>query len=272
LIGYFERADFADLANLCFVFFEELLMAVRIDAIEESSRGPIHVVVAGYRARPNANLIRAAELRGSTYSVLWAAGSWSEAGPSVGVIARGARAALPAIHGGRALIGVGTLAGGIGTAAVIGAASFRHRYYCARRDGIRLADKILELPGVGKRPLHLVGHSLGTVVIRSALEKLAERDCRVDDLLLMGGMTSRLNWNEQADAFRGRLINLYSPRDRILNMAPVIDRVVGTGAIVCEKLSDRLMNHDLCRELPNQFNFWGHHSGYWNRFGQYAIR
>ncbi|WDQ15673.1 DUF726 domain-containing protein [Rhodopirellula sp. P2] len=249
----------------------ESRVTVRIDAIEESSQGPIHVVVAGYRARPNADLIRAAGLRGSTYRVRWAAGSWAEAGASVGVMARGARVALPALHGGRALVGIGSLAGGFGTAAVIGAASFRHRYYCARRDGIRLADQILNLPGVGKRPLHLIGHSLGTVVLRSALEKLAERDCRVDDLLLMGGMTSRLNWDLQADAFRGRLINLYSPRDRILNVAPVIDRVVGTGAIVCEKLSDRLMNHDLCRELPNQFNFLGHHSGYWNRFGQYAI-
>ncbi|MFG0266647.1 MAG: DUF726 domain-containing protein [Rhodopirellula sp. JB055] len=246
-------------------------MTVRIDAIEESSRGPIHLVVAGYRARPNADLIRSAGLSGSTYRVRWAAGSWAESGASVGVVARGARVALPAIRGGRALLGVGSLAGGIGTAAVIGAANFRRRYYCARRDGVRLADKILDLPGVGKRPLHLIGHSLGTVVIRSALEKLAERDCRVDDLLLMGGMTSRMNWNQHVDTFRGRLINLYSPRDRILNVAPVIDRVVGTGAIVCEELRDRLMNHDLCRELPNQFNFLGHHSGYWNRFGQYVM-
>ncbi|MCC9655650.1 DUF726 domain-containing protein [Rhodopirellula halodulae] len=246
-------------------------MTVRIEAIDESGQGPIHIVVAGYRARPCENLVRAAKLSGSTYRVRWAAGSWAEAGASAGVMARATRVAVPALHQGRALVGVGSLAGGIGAAAVIGAANFRIRYATARRDGLRLADEIMKLPGVRTRPLNLIGHSLGTVVVRAALERLSERPCHIEDVLLMGGMTSRKKWDQHAEMFRGRLVNLYSPWDRVLNVAPVLDRVVGTGAILCDRLADRLTNHDLCRELPHQLNFWKHHSGYWNSFGRFAI-
>ncbi|EMI53785.1 DUF726 domain-containing protein [Rhodopirellula sallentina] len=251
-------------------------MSVRLHPIAKSNRGPIHLVIAGYRSRPDAALIEAARLPGATYAVHWAAGKWAEAGASVGVMARGVRVGVPAMRTGKMLLGVGSIAGFAGGALVVGAGQFRHRYWCANRDGQRLAALLDQIPGARKRPLFLYGHSLGTVVARSALQTIAEGKYRIEDVVLMGGMASRHGWEAMGERFRGRLINLYSPRDRILSIAPVWDRVVGTGEVVLAEDSvlstQRVVNHDLCERLPSQFNAIAHHSGYWKHFGGYVGR
>ncbi|MCM2373802.1 DUF726 domain-containing protein [Aporhodopirellula aestuarii] len=251
-------------------------MTVRLHPITESSRGPIHLVIAGYRSRPDAGAIEAAGLLGSTYAVHWAAGKWAEAGASVGVIARGVRVGVPALRTGKMLIGIGSIAGCAGGALVLGAGQFRHRYWCAARDGQRLPALLRDIPGIHRRPLYLYGHSLGTVVARAALETIDDCRLRVEDVVLMGGMASRQGWESLTERFRGRLINLYSPRDRILSIAPVWDRVVGTGKVVVEGTetlpTERIVNYDLCERLPSQFNAIAHHSGYWKHFGGYISR
>ena len=251
-------------------------MPITLHTIAESNSGPIHLVIGGYRSRPTANLLRSAGLAGSTYAVHWASGRWSEAGASVGVAARGVRFGIPALKAGRTLLGIGSLAGGAGGALVMGAGQFRHRYFCARRDGGLLPAMLRGIPGITKRPLILYGHSLGTVVIRSALESLDEHHYRIEDVVLMGGMASRRGWEPLAERFAGRLINLYSPRDSILSIAPVWDRVVGTGEVhrACEKLltGNRVITHNVSGLLPHPLNAVAHHSGYWRHFGRYVNR
>jgi pimeloyl-ACP methyl ester carboxylesterase len=231
------------------------------------------LVIAGYRSRPDAKAIASATLVGSTYAVHWASGRWADAGTSVGVIARGMRVGLPALKTGRTLFALGSIAGSAGGAALIGAGQFRHRYACAQRDGRLLPQLLREIPGVTERPIHLYGHSLGTVVIRAALESLDEHRYRIEDIVLMGGMASRRGWEPLAERFAGRLINLYSPRDSILSIAPVWDRLVGTGEVqpACEKTlpTTRVLNHNVCRMLPNPLNALAHHSGYWRQFANY---
>ncbi|SMP70234.1 Protein of unknown function [Neorhodopirellula lusitana] len=246
-------------------------MTVCLRGINETDRGPIHLVIAGYRAQPAPGVIQAANLSGATYAVHWAAGKWAEAGASVGVMARSVQVGVPALKAGRLLAGVGSLAGGAGGMLVLGAGQFRHRYWCARRDGKRLAGLLGTIPGIRTRPLHLIGHSLGTVVIRSALETLAE-DYRIENVMLMGGVAGRDGWESVAQRFTGRLVNLYSRRDAILSIAPVMERLVGNGVVAtqCPSLSTtRLINHDLCSQLPNPLNAIAHHSGYWKHFGRY---
>ncbi|MBB3209454.1 hypothetical protein FHS27_005294 [Rhodopirellula rubra] len=251
-------------------------MTVRLHPIAKSNRGPIHLVIAGYRSRPDAALIEAARLPGSTYAVHWAAGKWSEAGASVGVIARGVRVGVPAMRTGKMLVGIGSIAGFAGGALVVGAGQFRHRYWCANRDGQRLPALLSQIPGIRNRPLYLYGHSLGTVVARAALETMDDDKFRIEDVVLMGGMASRRGWESVAERFTGRLINMYSPLDRILSIAPVWDRVVGTGEVVLEEntnlSAERVVNHNLCERLPSQFNAIAHHSGYWKHFGGYVGR
>ncbi len=248
-------------------------MAITLRPITQSATGPIHLVIGGYRSRPAASLINAVGLKGSTYAVHWASGRWSEAGASVGVAARGMRFGIPAIRAGKTLLGIGSLAGGAGGALVMGAGQFRHRYFCARRDGALLRSLLHDIPGISKRPLILYGHSLGTVVIRSALESLEEHHFRIEDIVLMGGMASRTGWEPLSERFSGRLINLYSPRDSILSIAPVWDRVVGTGEVqrACEKMlsDDRVLNHNISHLLPHPLHAIAHHSGYWRHFGRY---
>jgi hypothetical protein len=76
-----------------------------------------------------------------------------------------------------------------------------------------------------------------------------------------------------ADRFTGRLINLYSPRDSILSISPVWDRVVGTGEVqrVGENLlsGERVINHNVSSVLPHPIKAMAHHSGYWRHFGRY---
>lgn len=251
-------------------------MSITLHTITESASGPIHLVIGGYRSRPAAALIAAAGLQGSAYAVHWASGRWSEAGASVGVAARGLRFGVPALRAGRTLLGIGSLAGGAGGALVMGAGQFRHRYFCARRDGGLLPALLRGIPGITKRPLVLYGHSLGTVVIRSALESLQEHHYRIEDIVLMGGMASRSGWEPLAERFTGRLINLYSPRDSILSIAPIWDRVVGTGEVqrACAEVltGERLINHNISRVLPHPINAIAHHSGYWRHFSRFLER
>jgi len=254
-------------------------MAVRIEPITETSRGPIHLMIAGYRSRPCCRSIQAAKLDGATYGVRWAAGRWTEAGASVGWMTRAAQVGVPALRTGRVLVGVTSLATGVGGAVALGVGQFRHRYWCAQRDGMQLAAAISAIPGIDRRPIHLHGHSLGTVVIRSALPGLQARGFRIEDVLLMGGVAPRLGWHDLADSFVGRLINLYSPKDRILNIAPVVNRVVGTGGIESESGSPpssdrwwrRVINHDVCGHLPSPLQPIRHHSGYWGCFSRFVV-
>lgn len=246
-------------------------MSIRLHPIQQASQGPIHLVIAGYRSSPSLDLIKAANLPGSVYAVHWAAGKWAEAGASVGVMARSVQVGIPAFKAGRMLAGVGSLAGGAGGVLVVGAGQFRHRYWCAARDGRRLPDLLRNLPGIGTRPLHLFGHSLGTVVIRSTLEMVDHDDFRIGDVTLMGGVAGRSGWDRLVERFTGRLVNLYSPRDTVLTVAPVLERLVGNGIIqpTSATASARVVNHNVCRQLPNPLNAIAHHSGYWKHFANY---
>lgn len=246
-------------------------MSIRLHPIQEATHGPIHLVIAGYRSSPSVDLIQGAKLAGSVYAVHWAAGKWAEASVSMGVMARSVQIGIPVFKAGRMLAGVGSLAGGAGGALAIGAGQFRHRYWCAARDGRGLPELLKDLPGIGIRPLHFFGHSLGTVVIRSTLEMLDHDDFRIGDVTLMGGVAGRSGWDQLVERFSGRLVNLYSPRDTVLSLAPVMERVVGNGIIqaTSESIGARVFNHNVCHQLPNPLNAIAHHSGYWKHFGNY---
>lgn len=249
-------------------------MSIRIEPLKAGPASPrhddpIHVIIAGYRSRPNPTVVAAAHLSGSVYGAIWAAGRWADAGASATMIARATQVSVPAFRAGRLIAGVTSLAGGAGGAIAIGAGQFRHRYWCAQRDGLRLADALSSIPDVRGRPIHLHGHSLGTVVIRQALPGLCHRGLDVQNVCLMGGAAPRRGWADVADAFTGQLFNLYSAWDRVLNIAPVFGRVVGNGEIDAaeSRLAGRLINIDLADRLPSAMNPLAHHSGYWKHFG-----
>ena len=235
---------------------------------------PVRIVVAGYRARVCEKTCGVLGGDAAVYGVRWESGSWSDVGQSAGFAATAARAGMVTLKGGRAsriLGGVQLGTGGVvavGAAATAGVAQFRRRLKRAADDGRTLAESVQRNGWTG-RTIHLVGHSLGTVFIRAALPVLHRAGIQVGDLVLMGGAAGRRGWNELASTFTGRLTNLYSPRDRVLSVSPIWERVIGTGPIA-DWPCGRVVNHDLSARLPLWRNPIAHHSGYWRHLAEFV--
>lgn len=72
------------------------------------------------------------------------------------------------------------------------------------------------------RPITLIGHSQGTLVIHSALEWLAERSRRVQRVLLMGGVvpSDAQHWENVAPAVGLEIVNVHSSEDVWLRPLP----------------------------------------------------
>ena len=84
--------------------------------------------------------------------------------------------------------------------------------------GMSLARTLSRLRDVQGRPITLIGHSQGTLVIHSALEWLAARSRQVTRVLLMGGVVraDAELWEDVAPAVRHEIVNVHSTNDRIL--------------------------------------------------------
>ena len=232
-----------------------------------------YLVVAGYRSRPCEETIRAWKLPGAAYGVTWSSGSWSDASASVPAIAVAARYAGTAVKWGRTAATAASLGSAAVCAAGISAAQFRLRHRLAVRDGRRLAmllsqatkqESVLDL----SEPIHFIGHSLGTVVIRSCLNTLRlhslDRSLSITDVHLFGGAARRTGWDQLATMIQGRLKNYFSPRDLILRAAPLASRLAGTGSICESCVSGNVINQDVSDQLPHPFNAVAHHSGHWS--------
>ena len=84
--------------------------------------------------------------------------------------------------------------------------------------GISLARTLSRLRDAQSRPITLIGHSQGTLVIHSALEWLKERSRRVTRVLLMGGVvqSDTERWENVAPAVRQEIVNVHSSDDKWL--------------------------------------------------------
>lgn len=84
--------------------------------------------------------------------------------------------------------------------------------------GMSLARALGRLRNSQSRPITLIGHSQGTLVIHSALGWLAERSRRVTRVLLMAGVVPAdpEHWEGVAPAVRQEIVNVHSSRDTIL--------------------------------------------------------
>lgn len=81
--------------------------------------------------------------------------------------------------------------------------------------GRSLARALGRLRDGQDRPITLIGHSQGTLVIHSALEWLAERARRVQRVLLMGGVvqSDAQLWENVAPAVGLEIVNVHSSED-----------------------------------------------------------
>ncbi len=84
--------------------------------------------------------------------------------------------------------------------------------------GMSLARTLSRLRDAPSRPITLIGHSQGTLVIHSALEWLKERSRRVTRVLLMGGVvpSDAQHWENVAPAVRKEIVNVHSSADKWL--------------------------------------------------------
>ncbi len=230
-------------------------MSIQLSALRVVDDGPIQIVVAGYRARPRSALIAAAGLGGSIYVAQWRCGDWSDAIDSLAASSRCFGQSQQPVLARAAGAGLKLVGGGVG--------QFHTRHQIAVADGRFLADALSRLPGAADRPIRLIGHSLGTVLIHSALPAIDRGRVSVDSVTLMGSAAPRIGWERLADTFTGPLVNLFSPCDYILKFAPLPHAVAGTGVIGDSGLAGRVVNVDLANRLPHPMAGWRHHCGYW---------
>ncbi len=162
-----------------------LAMSTQLRLIHDDGGPDIWVIVHGlavlgdYDCDTLERQVHEAELRGSVYVLQW----------SASIVRRNALLA--------------------GDVRKIGAAD---------QAGMSLARKLSRLRDAQSRPITLIGHSQGTLVIHSALGWLAERSRRVTRVLLMGGVVRADPelWEDVAPAVRQEIVNVHSSGDKWL--------------------------------------------------------
>ncbi|OMJ84397.1 hypothetical protein SteCoe_14469 [Stentor coeruleus] len=90
----------------------------------------------------------------------------------------------------------------------------------AQRTGKILAEVLSSEEYYSKKPIALIGFSLGCKVIFSCLEELAKGNTKVSDVILMGGAAENdpKRWEVARKAVAGRLVNIYSKNDWTLSI------------------------------------------------------
>lgn len=109
-------------------------------------------------------------------------------------------------------------------------------------------------------PVHLVGHSLGTRVIHYALAEHRRGDRRIDEVVLLAGAADGNDgdWPQCINRVRGRVTNLYNPRDLPLcvNVGRSLRPMIGQRGI--DWTHERLVEHPVA---------YGH-TGYWPKLAE----
>lgn len=90
----------------------------------------------------------------------------------------------------------------------------------AQRTGKMLAEVLSSEEYYSKKPIVLIGFSLGCKVIFSCLEELAKGNTKVSDVILMGGAAENdpKRWEIARKVVAGRLVNIYSKNDWALSI------------------------------------------------------
>ena len=126
--------------------------------------------------------------------------------------------------------------------------------------GKQLADVLLTRKA-GKRPVTLIGFSLGARVIYYCLEEMKNhKDCKgiIENVILLGApVTISEKWDEIANLVAGKIINGYCRNDWILN---VIYRATSTSLAIAglspvESKSDKIVNVDLSEHVSGHFDY-----------------
>jgi hypothetical protein len=110
---------------------------------------------------------------------------------------------------------------------------------CADKAALELAAYLRERH-LGRRPVSLIGHSLGARLILRALQDLAatDTDGLVDNVILMGtaASPSKKDWKAARNIVSGRFINAYSPDDWVLHYLYRSTELAGAAGIQAIKI------------------------------------
>lgn len=212
--------------------------------------GRVNVFIHGYRAMASDGEVEKARARveaigvgGESYLLDWTAGRWRDAAAVTAV-----RAAYKARKIRYALSPVSLLldAGLIG---VHEAAQFKWMERRAERVGLELPDLLREK--AAGRPINLIGHSLGARVVHRMLAEADLSRLWFDDAVLLAGAADleTEDWPDCVARLGGRLYNVYSRDDRILQITPDLRRRVGRHPLpqVLVDGEPRVVNHRLSK-------------------------
>ncbi|EDV28684.1 uncharacterized protein TRIADDRAFT_51841 [Trichoplax adhaerens] len=134
---------------------------------------------------------------------------------------------------------------------------------CSRaiQAGKQLADVLLTRKA-GKRPITLIGFSLGARVIYYCLEEMRNHsDCKgiIENVILLGTPVtgSTKQWNEIAELVAGKVVNGYCRNDWILH---VIYRASSTNLAIAglspiESTNSKIINVDLSKHVSGHLDY-----------------
>ncbi|QDT70070.1 hypothetical protein MalM25_30150 [Planctomycetes bacterium MalM25] len=210
--------------------------------------GRVNVFIHGYRAMASEVEVEKARARvaatgaaGESYLLDWTAGRWRDAAAVTAV-----RAAYKARKVRYALSPLSLLL----DAGLIGAheaAQFKWMEGRSERVGLELPDLLREV--ATGRPINLIGHSLGARVVHRLLAEGDLSRLWFNDAVLLAGAAdlNAEDWPDCVARLGGRLYNVYSRDDRILQITPDLRRRVGRHPLpqVMVDGEERVVNHRL---------------------------
>jgi len=221
----------------------------------------INIFIHGYKSAPSSeqvkqlkNLIREIQPSGSTYLLLWQSGSWL------------LTAMVPAIRWWQRLTGpakifnpMSLVIDGILTSAME-AGQFKYYENRSEQLGRQLKQHISRIPNAMKRPINLIGHSLGARVIHTTLSHSDWSKYKLNDCVFLAGAADLEidDWPKCLEQIQGQLHNGYSKHDDTLPLVPDSRKRVGMNPMpdIIIDGENKVVNTD-CGKVK--------HTDYWNQ-------
>jgi hypothetical protein len=237
----------------------------RLLRVEENPGDAINIFIHGYASDPCPEQLARLRVPSVTYALDWKAGRWKHS-VAGGFFYLAGKTAYR-IKLARAILAPSTIPVEFAILTAAQAGHFRAMLSRTRKVGRDLLRHVAAIPDAKSRPINLIGHSLGAMVIHTTLLRQNWKRYDLNDCVFLGGAAPfRVGWLDCLKQHRGRIYNGYSAKDMVLMVAPMVSRCIGRRELMVEGQQDRVVNVD-CSQFLSQSKLKpiDHHTDYWSK-------